>query len=59
MSCTLLKMPLLAGKPLIIGGTSNRGVVTSTSYEAQRYGVTFAMPTPDFTASTFRCFFKA
>jgi DNA polymerase-4 len=45
VSCTLLKMPELAGKPLIIGGTSNRGVVTSASYEARKYGVKAAMPT--------------
>ena len=45
VSCTLLKMPELAGRPLIIGGTSNRGVVTSASYEARRYGVKSAMPT--------------
>ena len=45
VSCTLLKMPELAGVPLIIGGTSNRGVVTSASYEARKYGVKAAMPT--------------
>ncbi len=45
VSCTLLKMPELAGKPLIIGGTSNRGVVTSASYEARKFGVKSAMPT--------------
>ncbi len=45
VSCTLLKMPELAGKPLIIGGTSNRGVVTSASYEARKYGIQAAMPT--------------
>ena len=45
VSCTLLKMPELIGKPLIIGGTSNRGVVTSASYEARRFGVKSAMPT--------------
>lgn len=45
VNCTLLKMPELAGKPLIIGGTSSRGVVTSASYEARRYGVHAAMPT--------------
>ena len=45
VSCTLLKMPELAGRPLIIGGTSNRGVVTSASYEARKYGIQSAMPT--------------
>lgn len=44
VSCTLLKMPELSGRPLIIGGTSNRGVVTSASYEARKYGVQSAMP---------------
>ena len=44
VSCTLLKMPELKGRPLIIGGTSNRGVVTSASYEARKYGVHAAMP---------------
>ncbi len=44
VSCTLLKMPELAGRPLIIGGTSNRGVVTSASYEARKYGIQAAMP---------------
>jgi len=45
VNCTLLKMPELAGRPLIIGGTSNRGVVTSASYEARKYGIQAAMPT--------------
>lgn len=43
-SVECLKNSALQGKPLLIGGMSNRGVVASCSYEARRFGVHSAMP---------------
>lgn len=37
--------PELRGKPVIVGGSSARGVVSTCSYEARRFGVHSAMPT--------------
>ncbi|MBN1297280.1 DNA polymerase IV [bacterium] len=44
VSVELLKRPDLRGKPVIVGGKSARGVVSTCSYEAREFGVHSAMP---------------
>lgn len=44
VSCERLIDSRLINKPVLIGGTSDRGVVASCSYEARRFGIHSAMP---------------
>ncbi len=44
VSCERLINPKLENKPVLIGGTNDRGVVASCSYEARKFGVHAAMP---------------
>lgn len=41
----ILDNPSLKGQPVIVGGSSKRGVVSSASYEARKFGVHSAQPT--------------
>ena len=44
VSVELLNNPSLKGKPIIVGGSKERGVVSTCSYEARKFGVHSAMP---------------
>jgi len=43
-SCELQRRPELRGKPVVVAGSGPRAVVTTSSYEARRFGIFSATP---------------
>lgn len=39
-----LENPKLKGHPMVVGGRSDRGIITTANYEARKYGLHSAMP---------------
>src|SRR5665213_2980159 len=44
VSVEYLRNAKLKGKPILVGGMSDRGVVASCSYEARKFGIHSGMP---------------
>lgn len=43
--CEEIKNPSLIGKPVIVGGDGRKGIISTASYEARKYGINSGMPT--------------
>ncbi len=43
--CEEIKNPYIIGKPVVVGGDGRKGIVSTCSYEARKYGIHSGMPT--------------